>query len=155
MLRAFLSGIAVVLCAALCARQAAASEPGYRAVKAAIVDLQRGGYNDKLSRDLAPYGPRKFQTTCWARSGCVVLDGCSVLETYLPSQEANTRAANYALIADVSVTYEHVLTQLGYPQTVWGRTVNDFETYEIARAEHGRSAFFTETAQRRDKYKFL
>jgi hypothetical protein len=105
---------------------------------------------DRLT-PLAPYGPQKMGSACWARSGCMNLEGCDLKETFLPYTESNTRAANYALVASLAVVYERALSKLGYPRSLWGTTIRDFEAYEVARADREGARFSTATD---DAYKF-
>lgn len=148
MIRLWCSVIAIGVSSALPVSSLAAGQPNYQAVKVAISELK----GDQVLTPLAPYGPRKMQTTCWARSGCGVADGCTILDTYLPSKGYDTRAGNYAYIADIAVVYERALTRLGYPRSVWGATISDFEAYEVARASRMRPFWDTRAS---DKYKLL
>ena len=148
MLRVFVSAVALVLCSALGCRQASASQPDYSAVKSAVAALR----TDE-SPKLVAYREKHFgQPACWARSGCEVVEGCTLLDTYLPSGERDVRSANYAVIANVVLMYERRLTKLGYPPAVWRPAVNDFESYEVARAKRLRSPFVTATPSGTDTY---
>lgn len=153
----FRSAAAVAVCAALCTGRAAASDPSYPAVKAAVQDLKRHSLEHPRVIAVVPFGDKRHfaSSACWAPAGCVVLGGCSVLETYVPSAEDGTLAAKYALIADVAVTYARTLTGLHYPASVWQPAIRSLETYEVGRAKRSAGSFFSDAAEQSDAYKLL
>jgi hypothetical protein len=118
---------------------AANATTDYFTVKAAVQAMfdhgdlaYRFGHVPKFAAHVAFGHNGDLAETCMFPGGCYGFDGCYE-PTLLPA-DAPLTDRYYAQVAWEALDFQEAMTALRYPRAAWAPTIQQYETYELARA---------------------